>query len=130
MKKLVLASIVFLTTCCTAYVSAQKKATLYLQLGSTYDAFNDLNFYAVGPPHSSKRKLKIESLDSLINYDSINAVIKKMDYKGVRILSELSLIGWKLESTVFAAKTPNEVLGGPSVIFIMSKEFVIEDKKQ
>lgn len=70
-------------------LNGQKKVNLYLQLSSEIDVLDDLNFMYATSPRPSSKKVKVESIDSLIDYDTINAIIKKMDYKGVRILSEL-----------------------------------------
>ncbi len=126
MKKVVL--LIFLAASFTISLNAQKKLNLYIQLTGELDVSDDLNFRFVTPPNPSSKKVKVLSIDSLIDFDAINAVIKKMDYKGLRILNELSLVGWKLESSVAAAQVEGKVFGGPRVIFILSKEFVIEEK--
>ena len=124
MKNLLLS--IILLTVCTLSTNAQKKVNLFIQLNSRIDISNDLNFNGVYPPDHFSKKPKLESIDSLINFDEINAVLKKQDYKGIRVLNELSLLGWKLQATA----SPSEVQQqwtGPRIVFILSKEFVIPE---
>ena len=124
MKNLLLS--IILLTVCTLSTNAQKKVNLFIQLNSTIDWSNNLNFYGVYPPPRSSKKPKVESIDSLINFDEINEVIKKQDYTGMRVLNELSLLGWKLQATA----TPGEMaksFDGLRIVFILSKEFVIPE---
>lgn len=101
-------------------LSAQKKVSLFVQLTGETDLFGDLNFRLVRPPRPSSKKVKVKSIDTLINFDEINEVIKKQDYKGIRILNELSLLGWKLQFTAMIGGIPR-VFERPQTYFILSK---------
>lgn len=100
--------------------NAQKKVKLYFKLSATVDASDDIMIYGTQPPYD--RKAKVASIDSLINYKEINSIIKSQDYKGVRILSELDLIGWKLEASIPLAL---KQYADPRIIFLLSREYEI-----
>lgn len=52
-----------------------------------------------------------------------------MDYKGVRILNELSLLEWKLVFSVPATQVEGKVFGGPESYFYFVKRVFYRRKK-
>jgi len=105
--------------------AAQRKVKLYFQLSGSINISDEIIFHGTQPTLQSK-KAKVRAIDSLINYDEINNIIKSQDYKGVRILSELSLKGWNLESNIPVPIRSGEYIE-PRVIFLLSKEFILKD---
>lgn len=107
------------------YSFAQKKVKLYFQLNGEIEISGPVTIFGQQPPTSKKKK--IQSIDSLINYEEINELIEAMDYKGVRILSELGMKGWKLESVFPVPEVKGAVFARPRVFFLLSKEFEIPE---
>lgn len=118
--KLLLVSLLYIFLSASS-AHAQKKVRLYIKLVAVVDGRNNIGVYNTYPPYD--KKIKALSIDSLINYNEINEIIKNQNNQGVRILSELDLIGWKLDATI---PIPLKQFADPTIIFLLSKEYEVK----